>query len=154
MARHSDIRLTLGLYTHTILDDGAAAVRRLPAPKPNVGHSGTQPPKESTTQGESVGDQGQWQQLGSNSETQDGETGQGESPDDLRTSGGEVPGSSPQVFETSRLGTRSRRVAGSNKSEAAGTRTRDLRIKSPLLYRLSYSLWCLNCFVFSVNRVI
>lgn len=30
LARHSDIRLTLGLYTHTNLDDRAAAVRRLP----------------------------------------------------------------------------------------------------------------------------
>jgi len=29
-----------------------------------------------------------------------------------------------------------------NKTEAAGTRTQDLRIKSPLLYQLSYNLKC------------
>ena len=33
-----------------------------------------------------------------------------------------------------------RRKSLSRKSEAVGARTRDLRIKSPLLYRLSYSL--------------
>ena len=33
-----------------------------------------------------------------------------------------------------------RRKSLRHKSEAVGTRTRDLRIKSPLLYRLSYCL--------------
>ena len=32
LARHSDIRLTLGLYTHVELHDQTAAIESLPAP--------------------------------------------------------------------------------------------------------------------------
>ena len=32
LARHSDIRLTLGVYTHTDMDDQTAAIKSLPAP--------------------------------------------------------------------------------------------------------------------------
>jgi hypothetical protein len=32
LARHSDIRLTLGVYTHVALCDQTAAIRELPAP--------------------------------------------------------------------------------------------------------------------------
>jgi hypothetical protein len=35
LARHSDIRLTLGVYTHVELHDQTAAIESLPAP-PNV----------------------------------------------------------------------------------------------------------------------
>ena len=49
-------------------------------------------------------------------------------------------GSSSQGFAVSEPGTQSRGPTRLDRSEAAGTRTQDLRIKSPLLYRLSYSL--------------
>ena len=40
LARHSDIRLTMGVYTHIGLDDQAQAIEALPAPPPLVnGHS-------------------------------------------------------------------------------------------------------------------
>ena len=39
LARHSDIRLTLGLYTHVELYDQTAAIESLPAP-PVVGEGG------------------------------------------------------------------------------------------------------------------
>ena len=32
LARHSDIRLTLGVFTHVELDDQTAAIEALPAP--------------------------------------------------------------------------------------------------------------------------
>ena len=32
LARHRDIRLTLGVYTHVELDDQTAAIEALPAP--------------------------------------------------------------------------------------------------------------------------
>jgi len=32
LARHSDVRLTLGLYTHVELHDQTAAIQSLPAP--------------------------------------------------------------------------------------------------------------------------
>ena len=33
LARHSDIRLTMGIYTHIELSDQAAAIRTLPGPR-------------------------------------------------------------------------------------------------------------------------
>ncbi len=37
LARHSDIRLTMGIYTHINLDDQSSAIELLPAP-PAVGN--------------------------------------------------------------------------------------------------------------------
>ena len=36
LARHSDIRLTLGLYTHVALHDHSAAIESLPAPPKHI----------------------------------------------------------------------------------------------------------------------
>lgn len=40
LARHSDIRLTLGLYTHVALHDHSAAIESLPAPPNAYSNSG------------------------------------------------------------------------------------------------------------------
>jgi len=140
LARHSDIRLTLGLYTHTNLDDRAAAVRRLPSPQ-------SKPARKEAAESNGVTDKRaltdeteKCQHLGSAQEAQDGKTGQVESPAGPETISAVVSRTTPQVLEESALGTTSRHPAGRDKNEAVGARTQDLRIKSPLLYRLSYSL--------------
>jgi hypothetical protein len=46
----------------------------------------------------------------------------------------------PNVLRINGLRGNLRNVAGRKGNEVAGTRTQDLRIKSPLLYRLSYNL--------------
>jgi integrase/recombinase XerD len=42
LARHSDIRLTLGLYTHVELHDQTAAVESLPGPPASRSEDGSQ----------------------------------------------------------------------------------------------------------------
>jgi len=44
LARHADIRLTLGLYTHVELHDQTAAIESLPAP-PGAGEDPRTGPK-------------------------------------------------------------------------------------------------------------
>ncbi len=44
LARHSDVRLTLGLYTHVELHDQTAAIQSLPAP-PDVKKSDDEEPR-------------------------------------------------------------------------------------------------------------
>ena len=62
-------------------------------------------------------------------------------------------GSLSQGIAASGLGTKSHVPTRPSRSEAAGTRTQDLRIKSPLLYRLSYSLKCARATFSATVRV-
>ena len=50
LARHSDVRLKLGLYTHVTLDDQTAAIELLPSPPAGKGEDkvdGRRPPARS-----------------------------------------------------------------------------------------------------------
>ena len=55
LARHSDVRLTLGVYTHVGLHDQTAAIESLPAP-PSVGNSGKQPTALRATGTDGIGE--------------------------------------------------------------------------------------------------
>jgi integrase len=50
LARHSDIRLTLGVYTHIELPDCSVAIKSLPAP-PNADKNLGQTPRATRTDG-------------------------------------------------------------------------------------------------------
>jgi integrase len=60
---------------------------------------------------------------------------------------------SPQVPETTRPGALSHRAASVCISEGAGIRTQDLRIKSPLLYQLSYAFQVLGAMVPEIDQI-
>ncbi len=113
LARHSTIDLTMNVYNHTTNHERRAAIEQLTSA---------------------------WECAGSARESQIDIPGQEKSStvdEDPRV---DDAGSSSQGFAVSEPGTQSRGPTRLDRSEAAGTRTLDLRIKSPLLYRLSYSL--------------
>ena len=113
LARHSTIDLTMNVYNHTTNHERRAAIEQLTSA---------------------------WECAGSARESRIGISGQEKSSTVDEDPRGDDAGSSSQGFAVSEPGTQSRGPTRLDRSEAAGTRTLDLRIKSPLLYRLSYSL--------------
>jgi integrase/recombinase XerD len=131
LARHSDIRLTLNVYTHAELADKIEAVRRLPSPPTNGEKSNgkTRPQKAA---GDKAGSG--WECSGSAPESQTGTDRQFSSqggngkPRELR------PDESPQSLAGEALGTTCRGSAADVVSIPERIRTSNLRLRRPTLY--------------------
>jgi hypothetical protein len=108
LARHSDIRLTMNVYSHTDLEKKADAIRRLPAPA------------EECFRSESKASEGKNGHSASSNGTQP------------KSAGHKADDAEP-VAEPS-LGAASRSVTPQDRSTPGRNRTCNLRIRSPLLY--------------------
>jgi integrase len=124
LARHSDIRLTMNVYSHTDLAEKTEAVRRLP---------------------------GLWECSGSAPESQDGTDGQSVSqstPDQTET--GES-GDSPEVLADSVVDATCHEKSNDVRSTPHPIRTGNLRFRRPMLYPVE--LGVLNLFFPRKNAV-
>ncbi len=127
--RHSSITLTMDTYGHLFPGAEADAIARLPA---MLGDA-PQALAATGTDGKAGNMAANRQQYGSKSAQN--VAGSCEPSDDDQSGDGQQ-----NVLTFNALSDNLREAAERGGSEAVGTRTRDLRIKSPLLYRLSYNL--------------
>jgi len=126
LARHSDIRLTMGVYTHTNLDEQIEAVNQLPGLTESAQDDGESEESDEASEG--------WEHSGSAPVSQSGILRQPvttKEPDSLPNKDRE---SSPQVAELSAVGDYSRQQSVHDGSTPGRIRTYDLRFRRPLLY--------------------
>jgi hypothetical protein len=140
--RHSTITLTMDCYGHLFPGAEADAVARLPA---MLGDA-PQALAATGTDGPAGNLPANRQQYGS--ETSTIAAGSCEPSDDDRSDDGQQ-----NVLTFNDFGGEQQQAAERGESEAVGTRTRDLRIKSPLLYQLSYNPKSIFYCVFSRFRI-
>ncbi len=131
LARHSDIRLTLGVYSHTDFAEKAAAINRLPAltdvsPKETNGRAAKQ--RRRNTKGRRA------QRPDSAPKAQADATGHPVTNEAAPKSGGGDAGDSPEVVVPSAVGTTSRDQAEPDGSIPGRVRTCNLRLRRPTLY--------------------
>ncbi len=107
LARHSDIRLTMNVYSHTDLAERADAVRRLP---------------------------GLWEHSGSAPESQDGTDGQSVAQSDPEPTQMADPEGSAEMPETEGVDANCQSITPSVKSTPGRARTYNLRFRRPMLY--------------------
>jgi len=108
LARHSDIRLTMNVYSHTDLEEKADAIRRLPSPAQECLRSGPT--------------------------ALEGKNGQTVSPDGTQPKSAGDESDASEIVEESSLDATSRRLSRRDRSTPGRNRTCNLRIRSPLLY--------------------
>ena len=108
LARHSDIRLTMNVYSHTDLEEKADAIRRLPSPAQECFRS------EPTAL--------------------EGENRHFVSSGGKRTKSAGDESDAAETVEESTLDATSRRSSRRDRSTPGRNRTCNLRIRSPLLY--------------------
>ena len=98
LARHSDIRLTMNVYSHTDLAERAEAIRRLPSPLANGPPTNGDPqePEAPAADGSNS-----WECSGSAPESQDGTNGQQTSPAATEPTKTAEPDDSTEVLITS-----------------------------------------------------
>jgi len=107
LARHSDPRLTMNIYTHSNLDEQAEAVAKLPR---------------------------LWEYVRSKRESQDGINGRSVSDDGETEEPAATPDDSTEVEEESRLDATCQPMSRENESTPGWARTSNLRFRRPVLY--------------------
>jgi Phage integrase family len=136
LAGHSDPKLT-ARYTHRRLHDLAGAVDKLPNLVPNDRES--MPLRLTGTDNSAVVPAVVTGHIPRHFPASNGTLRiVGATPDDVQ-----------QTLENRPIGTHSHQTAAVDMDEGAGTRTQDQRIKSPLLYQLSYASFLPRFLVFS-----
>ncbi len=130
LARHSDIRLTMGIYTHTDMAEKAASIQRLPSPS---GENSVPQPE-----GKPTGCCGQarerWECSGSAPESQDGTEGHSVALQGEYGFGKHESSSSAEVVGRTRLDAACPTMAREDGNIPERIRTSNLRLRRPTLY--------------------
>jgi integrase len=125
LARHSDIRLTLGVYTHTNQSEQVAAIAKLPS-LPEA--------RSSDEDEESGGPSNGWEHSGSGGESQTGNSCQEVATKGLSDMSVEDRSASPQVASASGVDGCCQRLATADRSTPGGIRTPNPRFRRPIGY--------------------
>ena len=134
LARHSDIRLTMNVYSHTDLEEKSAAVRRLPSPLTN-GHSPDHVSEDSPAQ-EKDGSES-WECSGSAPESQSGTNGQQTSQATSEATKTAEPDDSAEVVVPTVIDATCQTSSVNVKSTPGRIRTCNPRFRRPMRYPIA-----------------
>ena len=132
LARHSDVRLTIGVYSHSDLAEKADAVRRLPSPE-WLNANGSTSKLEVSDNGNATHTKGA-QRIGSAPKSQAGTNGQSPSQPAAKEGSDGVDDSSTEVPMRSDVDAACQSMASQKESTPRWARTSNLRFRRPILY--------------------